>query len=86
MATHKSAIKRHRQGEKRETHNRWWKSRVRTATKKVLDAVESKKKDEAAGALKEAMGEIDKACREGVIAQNTASRKIARLSARVSSL
>lgn len=86
MATHKSAIKRHRQSEKRETENRWWKSRIRTATKLVTDAVEAKKKEEAAGALKKAMTEIDKACREGVITANTASRKISRLSSRVSSL
>ncbi len=86
MATHKSAEKRQRQGKKHEQRNRWWKSRVRTASKKVLEAVELKKKDEAGTALKAAMVEIQKAATKGAIHKSTASRKVSRLSARVASL
>jgi small subunit ribosomal protein S20 len=86
MATHKSAEKRQRQSETHEQRNRRWKSRVRTVTKKVLEAVDQKKKDEAAAALKNAMVEISKAATKGALHKNTASRKISRLSVRVASL
>ncbi len=86
MATHKSAVKRHRQSLKKQQHNRWWKSRVRLATKGVTEAVEKKKKKDAAEALKAAMTEISKAKTHGVMHANTASRKVARLSKLVASL
>ena len=86
MATHKSAVKRHRQSLKRQQHNRWWKSRVRLVTKGVTEAVAKKKKKDAAEALKAAMTEIDKAKTHGVMHANTASRKVSRLSKLVASL
>jgi small subunit ribosomal protein S20 len=86
MANHPSALKRHRQGEKRQTRNRWWKSRVRTATKAVITAAEKKRKQEASEALTKAMSEIDRACTKGAIHRSTASRKVARLSKLVASL
>ena len=86
MATHASAEKRHRQSLKKQTHNRWWKSRVKTATKNVLDAVAKKDKKKAEETLRVAMAEIKKARKEGVIHANNASRKVSRLSKHVSSL
>ncbi|MCB0272089.1 MAG: 30S ribosomal protein S20 [Bdellovibrionales bacterium] len=86
MATHKSAIKRHRQSEQKETYNRWWKSRVRTTTKNFLQAVENKDKAEATTLLKTAIKEIDKAATKGIFPKTTASRKVARLSKKHASL
>lgn len=86
MANHASAIKRNRQSEKRAEYNRWWKSRVRTSTKNVLEAVETNSADSAKTLLTEAMKEFGKAAGKGVIHKKTASRKIARLSKKVASL
>jgi small subunit ribosomal protein S20 len=86
MANHASALKRERQNKKRQTINRFWKSRVRTASKTVLEAVEKKDKKAAATSLAAAMKEIDKAAGKQVIHSGTASRKISRLSKAVASL
>lgn len=86
MANHISAIKRHRQSEKRATFNRWWKSRVRSSTKDVLEAVESGDKKKAEPLLVAAIKEIGKASSKGVYHKKTASRKVARLSKKVSTL
>lgn len=86
MANHKSALKRDRQSKKLQTMNRFWKSRVRTAAKTVLEAVEKKDKKTAATSLQAAMKEINKASSKKVIHKNTASRKISRLSKAVSAL
>ena len=86
MANHKSAIKRHRQNEKRAEYNRWWKSRVKTAARTVADAVTAKDKDTASKALASAMKEIQKAKVKGILHKNAAARKISRLSKTVSSL
>ena len=86
MANLKASKKSIRKDLKRTTQNRWWKSRVREATKNVLIAVEGKKKTDAETALKTAMTEIAKASDRGVIHANTASRKVSRLSRLVSAL
>lgn len=86
MANHASAIKRDRQNKKKQTQNRFWKSRVRTASKSVLEAVEKKDKKAASSSLVTAMKEINKASTKKVIHTNTASRKIARLSKAVASI
>jgi small subunit ribosomal protein S20 len=86
MANHASAIKRDRQNKKKQTMNRFWKSRVRTASKSVLEAVEKKDKKAAQTSLAAAMKEIDKAAGKKVIHASTASRKISRLSKAVASV
>lgn len=86
MANHPSAEKRYRQSVRRQTRNRWWKSRMRTASRQVVQAVEMKNKKTASEALNLATKEISKAKSKGVIHVNTASRKIARLSKLVASL
>ncbi len=86
MARHISAEKRHRQSLKRQTRNRWWKSRVRTVAKDLLEAVEKKDKKTAEEALRKAMSQISKAKKEGALHANSASRKIARLSKKIASL
>ncbi len=86
MARHKTAEKRHRESLQAQTRNRWWKSRVRTAAKKVQEAVSKKDKPEASKLLSLATKEIYKARGKGVLHRNTASRKVARLSKLVASL
>ncbi len=83
MANHQSAIKRHKQSEKRRLRNASTKSTLRTAVKKVTEAVASGKADEAATNLKAAVSLLDKAVTRGVLPRNTASRKISRLTVAV---
>jgi len=86
MANHVSAEKRHRQSLKKQQNNRWWKSRVKTVTKAVVESASQKDAGIAKTALVEAMSEISKAKSAGVIHKNTAARKISRLSKAISSL
>ena len=86
MATHASSIKRHQQSIKKQTRNRWWKSRIRSAARKVIDAATKKDKNLAGDALRFAMKEIGKAKSKGVVHRNTAARKVSRLSKLVSSI
>ena len=84
MANHQSAIKRHKQSEKRRLRNASAKSTLKTAVKKVTEAVAAGKPEEAAASLKGAVKLLDKAVTRGVLHRNTASRKISRLTSKVS--
>ena len=86
MATHKSALKRQKQNEKRSLRNVHIRSTLKTLIKKVRLAVEANDIDKARTALAEAIPAIDKAKSQGVIHRNTASRKVSRLTKRVNSL
>lgn len=77
MANHASAIKRHKQSEKRRVRNAATKSALRTAIKKVKEA----KPEETQASLKAAVKMLDKAVSKGVLHRNNASRKISRLTA-----
>lgn len=79
MANHKSAIKRHKQSEKRRLRNSSVKSALKTQVKKVQAATTGGKADEAAIELKKAISLIDSAVTKGVLHRNNASRKISRL-------
>jgi small subunit ribosomal protein S20 len=83
---HKSTIRRARQAETRRARNRTTLNTVKAFIKKTLAAVEQKKADEAATALREASSAIGRAAAKGVIKRNTASRRISRLTLRVNSL
>lgn len=80
MANHASAIKRHKQSEKRRQRNASVKSGLRTAVKKVKEAVAAGKADEAKASLKSAVTELDKAASKGVLHRNNAARRVSRLS------
>jgi small subunit ribosomal protein S20 len=82
MANVKSAEKRNRQRLRRRTRNQSVLSRVRTAVKKVLGAVDNKD-GKAKDALAAAIRVIDKAAQKGVLKRETASRKISRLTKQV---
>lgn len=79
MATHKSAIKRHRQSLKRRARNQALKSRLRTLVKKVRVAVDAKDPATAEAELKVAARALDKAVTKGVLHRNNASRRQSRL-------
>ena len=80
---HHSAIKRHRQSLKRAVQNRATLSAMKTAVKKVHQAVTSKDKGLAQTQLKTAMSLLHRAASHGVIHHRNASRQIARLSQRI---
>lgn len=79
MANHQSAIKRHKQSEKRRLRNASTRSTLRTAVKKAAEAATAGKAEETAASLKAAIVLLDKAVSKGVLHRNTASRKISRL-------
>ena len=86
MANHKSSKKRIRRNARRAEINGARVSRIRTFIKKIetaLDAGDAKVADEA---LKNAQPEIHRGVSKGVLKQNTAARKISRLSARIKAL
>ena len=86
MATHKSAEKRSRQNEKRRMRNTSIKTHVKTRVKAVLESVKDKDIEGAKSALASVIPVIDKASAKGVLHNNTASRKIARLTKKVNTL
>ena len=86
MATHKSAIKRQKQAEKKHEINKSVKSMLKTLAIKVEQAVEAKNADVAKEAMVKAMKAYDKAASQGILHKSTASRKISRLSTKVSKI
>ena len=83
MATHKSALKAHRQTIKRHQHNRQLRSRLRGALKNIRTAIEAGETDKAKGALSETFGLIDKMAGKGIIHANTAGRYKSRIARRL---
>ena len=83
---HKSTIRRVRQSERRRKRNRAALSVVKNMIKKVHEALEDKKIDDAKASLRIATAVLSKAVTKGVLKRNTASRRVSRLTARVNSL
>ncbi len=83
---HKSTIRRVRQSERRRKRNRAALSVVKNVIKKVHEALEGKKVDDAKASLRIATAALSKAVTKGVLKRNTASRRVSRLTARVNSL
>ena len=67
----------------RRSQNSAVKSTVRTISRKVNEAVEAGKADEAVNLLPKASSTIDKAAAKGVIHKNAAARKKSRLAKRI---
>jgi len=82
LANHKSAVKRHTQSIKNRERNRSNRTRMKTAVKSVLEAVENKDVN-AAATLSSAVSVVAKSASKGLIHKNTAARKISRLTKRV---
>jgi small subunit ribosomal protein S20 len=81
-----SAKKRVRQITKRTAVNHSRKSRIRNFTRKVEEALAKGDKATALAALKAAEPEIMRGVSKGVIHKNAGSRKVSRLTKRVSKL
>ena len=86
MAHHKSAKKRIRRNARRAEINRSRVSRIRTFVKNVELAIVGGDKAVASTALREAQPEMQRGVSKGVLHQNTVSRKISRLSARIKAM
>jgi small subunit ribosomal protein S20 len=86
MANTKSAKKMVRKIARRTEVNKSRRSRIRTFTRKVEEAIAGGDKSAAVLALKAAEPEIMRGVAKGVVHKNTASRKVSRLAARVKKL
>lgn len=86
MANHTSAKKCIRKAIRRTEINKSRVSRIRTFIRKVEEALASGVKETATAAVRVAEKEIMRGVRKGVVHQNTASRKISRLTKRVKAL
>ncbi|HEY8539718.1 MAG TPA: 30S ribosomal protein S20 [Steroidobacteraceae bacterium] len=86
MANTKSAEKRARQTIKRRARNMAGRSKLRTAIKSVIKAVDAGNKEEAVAKLKAATPIIDSAVNKGLIHRNKAARHKRELNARVKAL
>ena len=86
MANTKSAKKAARRAVKRTVINKNRRGSMRTAVRKVEDAITAGKHDEAAAALKAAEPMLARTAQKGLVHKNTAARKVSRLTARVRKL
>ncbi len=79
MANHDSAVKKHRQDEKKRTINRINRSKMKNKIKSLRKQVGEGKRDEALKLLPETLSIIDRTVRKGTIHKNTGSRYKSRL-------
>jgi len=79
MATHKSAVKRHKQSLKRRERNRTTKSTLRTAVKKTIELIAAGDMTAATTQAKATNKLFDKAAVHGILHKKTAARSISRL-------
>jgi small subunit ribosomal protein S20 len=86
VANTKSAAKRAKQAEVRRQHNVALKSRMRTAIKKVVTAIEAGDAATAAETYRVAVPEIDSVTGKGLIQKNKAARHKSRLNKAVKNL
>ena len=86
VANHASALKRHRQSEKRRRRNQGIKTRLRHLVRDVRSAIATKDPDAARTRLAQAARALDKAVTKGVLHRNNAARKVGRLSRAVQAL
>ena len=86
MANHASALKRHRQSQRRRLINQMKRHRLKTQLKKLRAAITGGKPGDAKALLPETFGVIDRSVRNGVIKKNTAGRYKSRLTKRVNAL
>ena len=83
VASHASALKAHRQSEKRREHNRAMRSRLRSALKIIRAAIDKKDFDAARAGLDAIVSLIDKMAAKGIIHDNAAARYKSRIRTRV---
>jgi small subunit ribosomal protein S20 len=86
VANHPSALKRHRQSEKRRRRNQAIRSRLRHLVRAVREALTARDPSTATTRLRDAAQALDKAATKGVVHRRNASRRIARLTHAVGQL
>ena len=86
MPNIKSSKKRAKQSEKRRLINNARKSDVKTAVKKVLDAVAANDSTGAQTLLRSAQAKLARAKGKGLVHRNAAARKMSRLAKKVAAL
>lgn len=86
MANTPQAKKRIRRNERRAEVNGNRVGRIRTFVKRVEAALASGDKDAATAALQQVQPELARGVSKGVLHKNTASRKFARLTKRLSAI
>jgi small subunit ribosomal protein S20 len=79
MATHKSALKKHRQSVARRDRNRNHRSRLRTEVKKYRKAIADGEIDLAKGMLPGLLSLVDRTVKLNALHANTGSRHKSRL-------
>lgn len=83
MAHHKSCVKRIKTSEKARIKNKQYKSRMKTAIKRVNSAVNV---EDAQGAFKIASSIIDKMVNKGIIHKNNGAVKKSRLAKHIGNM
>ena len=78
MANHPSALKRHRQSEKRRARNQALKTRLRHLVREVRTAIASQDRDAATRTFARAARALDRAVTKGVLHRNNAARRVSR--------
>jgi small subunit ribosomal protein S20 len=86
MANTSSAQKATRKIARRTEINKSRRTRMRTAVRKVEEAIASGDRSSALAALKQAEPELVRAAQKGVVHRNNASRKISRLTHQIAKL
>lgn len=86
MASHKSALKAHKQSVVNRDANRQSRTRLRTALKTIRKALTDGNADGVKSNLDQTVSLIDKMAAKGVIHDNAASRYKSRLAKRLSGL
>ncbi|MCU0276689.1 MAG: 30S ribosomal protein S20 [Acidobacteria bacterium] len=79
MANHDSAVKKHRQDEKKRLNNRSNRSKMKNKIKALRKKVAEGQREEAVKLLPNALAVIDMTVSKGVIHKNTGSRYKSRL-------
>jgi small subunit ribosomal protein S20 len=83
LANIKSAKKRARQAIKRRAHNVAMRSRVRTAIRRVVKALESGNKEDAKATFAAVVPEIDRMVGKGILKKNRAAHYKSQINARL---
>jgi small subunit ribosomal protein S20 len=83
LANIQSAKKRARQAIKRRAHNVMLRSRVRTAIRKVMKAVETGDKEAAKAGFAAVVPEIDRMANKGILTKNRAAHYKSQLNAKL---
>jgi small subunit ribosomal protein S20 len=86
MANTSSAKKAARQIARRNVINKSRRTRVRTAVRKVEEAISAGDRAQAVAAMVEAEPAIIRAAQKGIVHRNAARRKVSRLAHRIAKL